>query len=160
MDQLKDRRPLRYHEPRGMSASERYMVEGVFQDIRDHRPKLLLVLQHARDLRENGFRRLDYIGYFSRDPRIARLFERYQLVADLGDFVVYERLAEGAVRSGPPPRTQPGDRDIVPARLAGRAPLRVADPAALLALGSLLITGVLATLAEKGRVSRVTTGPA
>jgi hypothetical protein len=160
MEQLKGDRPLRYHEPAAMSASERFMVEAVFEDLRDRRPKLLLVLQHARDLPENGFRRLDYLGYFSRDPRIADQLARYQQVADLDDFVVYERLADGAVRSGPPPRAEPGTRDIVPVGHAGGAPLRVADPAAFLALAALVISGVLATLAERGRASRVTAGPA
>jgi hypothetical protein len=153
MDQLKSSRPLRYRAPGEMSPSERYLNQAVFEDLRDQRPKLLVVLQHARDLPANGFRRLDYVAYFSRDPRIASMLDRYQLVADLGDFVVYERIADGMARSGPSPGVQPGTRDIVPARQAGGVPVRIGDPGFLLALFAFVVSAILASMAEKARVA-------
>jgi hypothetical protein len=153
MEQLKSSRPLRYHDPGEMGPSERYLNQAVLEDLRDQRPKLLVVLQHARDLPVNGFRRLDYVAYFSRDSRIASIFERYQLVADTGDFEVYERIADGAARSGRPPSGQPGTRDIVPAGQARGVHPTNHDPAFLLALLAFVISAVCASIAEKGRLS-------
>jgi hypothetical protein len=136
-----------------MSPSERYLNQAVFEDLRDQRPKLLVVLQHARDLPANGFRRLDYVAYFSRDPRIASVLDRYEWVADLGDFVVYQRIAEGAVRSGPPPSVQPGTRDIVPAPQAAGLHLRGSDPGFLLALLAFVVSAIFASGAEKARAA-------
>jgi hypothetical protein len=153
MDQLMGSRPLRYRAPGEMGPSERYLNQAVLQDLRDRRPKLLLVLQHARDLPSNGFRRLDYVGYFSRDPEIASLLRRYQLVADLGDFLVYERLADGMARTGRPPSVQPGTRDIVQAGGSGRAPARARDPVLLLAMLAFGISAFRVTSAEKARSS-------
>ena len=153
MEQLKSSRPLRYHDPGEMGPSERYLNQAVLEDLRDQRPKLLVVLQHARDLPVNGFRRLDYVAYFSRDSRIASTFQRYQLVADTGDFEVYERIADGAVRSGRPPSVQPGTRDIVPAGQARGVHPSSHDPAVLLALLAFVISAVCASIAEKGRPS-------
>jgi hypothetical protein len=91
LDQLRSTLPLRYRDAAEMGPSERFLNQAVYEDLRDQLPKLLVVLQHARDLPVNGFRRLDYVAYFRRDPRIAGILEHYQLVADVGDFVVYER---------------------------------------------------------------------
>ncbi len=151
MDQLKGSSPLRYRAPGEMSASERYLNQSVFEDLRDRRPKLLVVLQHARDLPANGFRRLDYIAYFSRDPRIASIFEDYQQVADVGDFVVFERIAQGTARTGPPPRVQPGTRDIVPVQRTGTLPVRTGDPAILLALLAFVVSVIFAAIAERAQ---------
>lgn len=153
MDQLRGEAPLRYRDVGEMSPSERFLNQAVFEDLRDQRPKLLVVLQHARDLPGNGFRRLDYIAYFSRDPRIAAVLNQYQRVADLGDFVVYERLAAGAVRSGPPPGVVPGDRDIIPAHQAGGVQVRTGNPGFLLAVVAFLVSAAMATHAEKVRAS-------
>ena len=87
-------RPLRYRAPGEMSPSERYLNQAVLEDLRDQRPKVLVVLQHARDLPANGFRRLDYVGVFRPRPTHREPARQYQLVADLGDFMVYERIAE------------------------------------------------------------------
>jgi hypothetical protein len=153
MDQLRGSRPLRYHAPGEMGPSERYLNQAVFEDLRDRRPKLLLILQHARDLPQNGFRRLDYVAYFSRDPRIASMLQRYQLVADLGDFVVYERIADGMARTGRPPGVQPGTRDIIQAGQTGRGHLPASDPGFLVAVLAFVISAVWASIAEKARSS-------
>jgi hypothetical protein len=152
MEQLEGSRPLRYRAPGEMSPSERYLNQAVLEDLRDQRPKLLVILQHARDLPMNGFRRLDYIAYFGRDPRIANLLERYQRVADLGDFAVYERIPDGAVRSASPPSVQPGTRDIVPAGQAGGVHVRGNDPGVILVLLAFVTSAICASVFEKSRV--------
>jgi hypothetical protein len=151
MDQLKGSGPLRYHLPGEMSPSERYMNQAVFQDLRDQRPKLLVILQHARDLPANGFRRLDYLAYFIREPRIASILARYQLVADVGDFIVYERVTDGTAPSGPAPTVQPGTRDVVHAGQSVIGPVRVRDPAFLLTVLAFVVSAICASIVEKGR---------
>jgi hypothetical protein len=156
MDQLRGSRPLRYHAPDEMSPSERYLNQAVLEDLRNQRPKLLIILQHARDLPANGLRRLDYVAYFSRDPRTASMLQRYQSVADLGDFVIYERIADGMTRTGRPPSVQPGTRDIVQARQTGGAygvHARVNDPAFLLPLLVFVISAIFASISESSRGS-------
>jgi len=153
MDQLKGSAPLRYRAPGEMSASERYLNQAVFEDLRDRRPKLLLILQHARDLPANGFRRLDYVAYFSRDPRIANILQRYQLAADLGDFVVYERIPDGTARSARAPGVQAGTRDLVPHGQASGARNAIGEPGFLLALLVFVVGAVFAVIAEKGRAT-------
>jgi hypothetical protein len=149
IDQLRSNRPLRYRDSGEMGPSERYLNQAVFEDLRDQKPKLLVVLQHARDLPANGFRRLNYLAYFSRDQRIAGILDQYQLVADVGDFVVYERLAEGSARSGPAPVVEPGTLDIVQPTPAGTLPVRSGHPGFLLALCAFVVSIVLASLAER-----------
>ncbi len=151
IDQLQSDRPLRYHDPAQMGPSERYLRQAVFEDLRDQRPKLLVVLQHARDLPANGFRRLDYVAYFRRDPRISGILDRYQLVADVGDFVVYELVQEGVARVGPPPSVRPGTRDILQPRLAGGVPVRFGHAGFLLAACAFLVSAVVAAIAERPR---------
>jgi len=146
IDQLLGSRTLRYHTPAEMSPSERYLNEAVFEDLRDQRPKLLIVLQHARDLPINGFRRLDYVAYFGRDPRIASLLDRYQLVADLGDYMVYERIPDGEPRATSPPSVQPGTHDIIRAGAAGGGLVRWRDPFFLLVLLAFVTSAILASV--------------
>jgi hypothetical protein len=125
IEQLQGTSPLRYRSPAEMSPSERFLNQAVFEDLRDQRPRLLVILRNARDLPVNGFRRLDYVAYFGRDPLIARELARYQLVADLGDYLVYQRIPDGQARAETPPVSQPGTRDILQARPAGGMPVRV-----------------------------------
>jgi hypothetical protein len=153
MDQLEGSAPLRYRAPGEMGASERYLNQAVLEDLRDRRPKLLVVLRHARDLPVNGFRRLDYVGYFSRDPRIASILQRYQLAADLGDFLVYERILEGTARSGPAPGVQAGTRDIVPYRQEAGANDGIGVPDFVLVLLAFGVSAIFATFMEKSRMS-------
>jgi hypothetical protein len=147
MDQLAGTGPLRYRSRGEMSPSEHFLNQAVFEDLRDERPRVLIVLQHARDLPVNGFRRLDYVAYFRRDPRIARLLDRYQLAADLGDYLIYELIPNAQARAESPPTVQPATRDILPAGPAGGAHNR--DPAFVLALLTFVISAILASMAEK-----------
>jgi hypothetical protein len=150
LEALKSSRPLRYHEKGEMSPSERYLNQAVLDDLREHRPKLLLVLQHARDLPVNGLRRLDYVAYFGRDPGIAQIFRNYHLIADLGDYRLYERAPSGLVGSGPPPSVTPGTRDVIRGD-GGGVQLRFSDPSFLLALLVFLISLGAIVIVERER---------
>jgi hypothetical protein len=135
------------------------MNRAVLEDLRDQRPKLLVILKHARDLPRNGFRRLDYVAYFSRDPGIARLLADYQLVGDVGDHLVYERIPDGAARTAPPPGITPGTRDVLPVARGEGQPLRLGDAQSLLALLAFATGASLAALAGRTRVERVAETP-
>jgi hypothetical protein len=153
MDQLKGSHPLRFHTPAEMTPSERYLNQAVFEDLQNQRPKLLIVLDHARDLPINGFRRLDYVGYFSREPRIQRLLGQYELVTELEGYLVYQRMTDGAERTGPPPTIRAGTRDIVQAPRVGSVPARIRDPGFRLALLVFLVCAIAASFVEKARTS-------
>ena len=149
LDELKSDRPLRYREEREMSASERYLNRSVLEDLRQ-RPKLLIVLQHARDLSVNGYRRLDYVAYFSRDPRITQVFQEYQLIAEMGDYMVYEWVPVGARRTGARPTVIPGTHDIVLTKEGG-AQLRFGDSSFAVAVLTFLFSLTAVGLSERGR---------
>jgi hypothetical protein len=140
--ELADTAALQYHTPVEMSSAERYLNQAVLEDFRSRRPKLLVVFRNARDVPANGLRRLDYVAYFEGDPAMAEVLRSYQLVAELGDYRVYERLSPGAERAGPPPTSEVGDRDVVQVQEHG-VRLRLADPTLLIAalafVGSLLM---------------------
>jgi hypothetical protein len=138
-DALRSSEPLAYHAESEMSPSERYLNRAVLEDLRKQRPKLLVVFRHARDLPVNGLRRLDYVAYFARDPEIARALDDYELVAELGDYLVYQRLAPGAAPLGPPPSVTPGTRDVVRVEEGG-VQLHLADPTMLIAVSAFLIS--------------------
>lgn len=133
LNDLKADRPLRYHTPAEMSPSERYLNQAVLADLERQSPKLLIVLRHARDLPVNGYRRLNYLAYFGRDPRVAAILDRYQWIADVGDYAVYERVSDGQPRTGPPPAAAPGTRDVIRTDREGLH-LRLQDPTFLLAI--------------------------
>jgi hypothetical protein len=147
-EELKRTEPLAYHAVREMSPSERYLNQAVLEDLREHSPKLLVVFRHARDLPVNGFRRLDYVAYFARDPRIARILQNYQLVVELGDYLVYERVPPGLARSGPPPMVTPGTRDVIKVQESG-VHLRFTDPTLLIAVLAFLISLITIAILER-----------
>ncbi len=136
LEALKGEQPVQYRSPAEMSPSERYLNRAVLEDL-SRRPKLLLVFRHARDLPVNGYRRLDYVAYFSRDPGIGRILQEYQLITRTGDYLVYEWLPPGAPRAGAPPTSAPGTHDISVIRETGAA-LRLEDSRALVPILALL----------------------
>ncbi|HSB56086.1 MAG TPA: hypothetical protein VLD58_17115, partial [Gemmatimonadales bacterium] len=138
-DELGSDRPLRYHDEAHMAPVERYLNQAVVEDFQRHRPDLLIVFRHARDLPVNGLRRLDYIRYFARDPLMSRMLGDYQLIRELGDFLVYQRLPPGAVRTGAAPAVTTGTQDVVGVQESG-VHLRIADPTTLMAVLTFLAT--------------------
>ena len=148
LDQLKSDEPLRYHDEAEMSPSERYLNKAVLEDLGEHRPRLLIVFKHARDLPVNGLRRINYLAYFGRDPRFEAIFREYQLAAELGDYLVYERVEPGSVRTGPPPTIAPGTQDVVTVREGGVG-LRLSDPTLVIALGAFLTASLGLAIGER-----------
>jgi hypothetical protein len=114
LDALHRPEPLAYRAPAEMSASERYLNTAVREDLETNRPRLLIVYRAARDRPQNGYRRLDYVAYFSRDPRIAQVFAHYQRIARTGDYDVFERVPDGIARTGPPMVPEVPTQDILP----------------------------------------------
>jgi hypothetical protein len=107
-DRIMAEAPLRYRERAGMGDLERYLNDAVVEDLA-RRPRMLLVLRPAPDQRAWGLRRLDFIAYFMRDARFARLFSRYRFAKEIGEYWTFDRLPETAPpeapwrRSAPPP---------------------------------------------------------
>ena len=81
---------------------------------------------------------------------MAEMLADYQLVKELGDYLVYERLSRGTARTGPAPRVEPGTRDVVGVQEAG-VHLRLADPGLLWPCATLPRT--LLVLARRERSS-------
>ena len=145
-DSLESGGALVYRAPAQMEAPERYLWQAVRQDLLLAQPELLIVLRPARDVARNGLRRLHYIQYFGRDPDLATLFQRYQLVAEKGEFLVYERIREGGRRTGPAPSAAPGERDVArpelrEVRLGILDPVFLAGASVFLCLLCLLFLG-------------------
>ena len=136
-----------------MSPTERYLNQAVLQDL-DKRPKLLLVFRPARDLPVNGYRRLDYVAYFSREPEIGMILQEYELVARTRDYLVYQWAPSAGQRTGPAPAPTPGTSDVVVTREGG-ASLRLGDPRLLVAMltfmGSLIISALSSRTRVRGR---------
>jgi hypothetical protein len=101
----------------------------------------------------NGFRRLDYVAYFRRDPRIAAQLDRYQLAADLGDYLVYERIPDAQSRAASPPTVQPQTRDLLQAGPPGGGNGWIRNPVFALVLVVFSVSVVWLTIAEKRRAS-------
>jgi hypothetical protein len=153
LDALKASEPLVYRDEARMSPSERYLNRAVLEDLRRNDPRLLVVFRHARDVPVNGFRRLDYIAYFTRNPQIEQILRNYELVAELGDYLVYQRVASGSARTGPPPVVAPGTRDVIGVGESG-VHLRLADPSLLVAVGTFLLSLLFQEIVER-RSSRL-----
>ncbi len=112
--------PVRFHPPERMGAAERYLNRAVYEDLVRHRPDLLMVLRHARDLPQNTHRRLDYLGYFSREPGIDSVFRKYRHVETVGEYDLYVR-AGSASAPGAPPLSRPGEHDLLRREVTARA---------------------------------------
>ena len=145
LDRMKSPEPLRYRPPEEMSASERFLNQAVLADLERYRPRLLIVQRHARDDRRNGYRRFDYIRYFGRDPSFANIFQQYQELDTIGNYLVYERIGGAEARTRPPPTATPGTQDLK-RRRADVMGLGLRKPTFLLRLGifALAIVGLTA----------------
>jgi hypothetical protein len=102
-DALTSAGPIRYHTPPETKPAERLLDEAVVEDLLGARPRLLLILRPFPDERPYGFRRLNYVAYFGRDPRLSEFFSGYQFAGAQGQYDLYERVGPGKPRAGPPP---------------------------------------------------------
>jgi hypothetical protein len=139
LQRMKSPEPLRYRVPAEMPASERFLNQAVLADLERYQPRLLIVLRHGRDDPGNGYRRFDYIRYFSRDPRLARILGQYQELETVGDYAVYQRVSGSVARTRPPPAVTPGTQDLQ-RRRADVLGLRIWSPTFLIRLGVFLST--------------------
>jgi hypothetical protein len=143
---------LVYHAPADMNPPEKYLWDSVRQDLTESQPNVILVLRPARDVARNGLRRLHYIQYFQRDPELAALFRHYELVADKGEYEVYERVKDGARRTGPAPSAAPGALDVLRPQLR-EVRIQILEPGFLAGLGVFAAIWIL-SLAVDPRRSR------
>jgi hypothetical protein len=152
-DQLHAPRPLRFHTPAEMDRAERYLNDAVYEDLTRNRPDVLMVLKHARDTMANSLRRVDYLAYFGRDPRIAQALSRYRLAEEVGQYLLYVRAASPD-QSGQPPRSQPGRYDVLRPEVSGGWELLAADRSFLRNVGIYLLLAIGAYGLERRRARR------
>ena len=149
-DQLHRPSPLRFHSQEEMGPAERYLNDAVSEDLARYRPDVLMVLRHARDIPENAQRRVDYVGYFGRDPRIAEALRGYRLAENVGQYLLYVRAASPS-QPGVAPSSEPGRYDVLrPMESAGAESL-VADRSFLLTAMLFLLLAVAAYALERRR---------
>jgi hypothetical protein len=162
-DQLYAPAPLQFHTRDEMGPAERYLNDAVYQDLARYRPDVLLVLRNARDVQENSLRRLDYVAYFGRDPRIARELRHYRLAEQVGQYLVYVR-ARSPDQAGAPPSAEPGEYDVVRSGTSELGKALVDDRAFLLNFSVFLFFGTGAFAVERrrsrGALVRSRQGPA
>jgi hypothetical protein len=152
-DQLYAPSPLRFHLREQMGPAERYLNDAVYEDLTRYRPDVLLVLRHARDVRENAIRRVDYVGYFDRDARIAGVLRQYRLAEEVGQYLLYVRAASPN-QTGVPPRSEPGRFDVRTQHSSDGPQGLNGDPAFLLDAALFLILAGCAYAVERRRAQR------
>jgi hypothetical protein len=143
-DQLHAAPPLRFRPRSEMGRAERFLNDAVAEDLARNQPELLMVLRNARDVPENAIRRVDYVAYFGRDPRIAAELASYRLVEDYGPYQLYLR-AGSAGRPGVSPTADVGRLDVRPSSRRGGS-----DPGFFFRLG-LFLTIALVVYARETR---------
>jgi hypothetical protein len=149
-DQLHAPAPLRFHAPAEMDRAERYLNDAVYEDLSRNRPDVVMVLRHARDIQENSVRRVDYVGYFERDPRIAEALRQYRLAERVGEYLLYVRAASPD-QPGEPPKPEPGRYDILRPEVSGGWQGLAADRGFLGNVGIYLLLAVGAYGMERRR---------
>lgn len=105
-DALTGERPIVYRDPAEMGVPEQFLNQAVGEDLLAARPRLLLILRPFPDRPPYGFRRLNYVAYFGRDPRLSAFFARYQWVSTEGAFDLFEWIGSDVPRTGPPPSVE------------------------------------------------------
>jgi len=150
-DPLHEAAPLVYHAPGEMEAPERYLWDAVREDLTAAQPGVILVLRAARDVPRNGLRRLNYIGYFDRDPALAALFRRYELVAEKGEYEVYERVSDAKKHAGPTPSGAPGTQDVLQPQM-GQVRLQLFEPGFLVGVIVFLILLAVSVFDDRRRL--------
>jgi len=152
-DQLHAPAPLRFHAPAEMDRAERYLNDAVYEDLSRNRPDVLMVLRHARDIQENTVRRVDYVAYFERDPRIAEELSQYRLAERVGEYLLYVRAASPD-QPGEPPTSEPGRYDILRPQVSDGWQALAADHGFLRDVGIYLLLAVGAYGLERRRARR------
>lgn len=87
--------PFPYHAPSEMSEFETFTIDSVVEDIRKHRP--VLIIDDRRPNKQgfgpSGFDEttFEFLAFFLRDPRFATEFANYQFLVDVGPLRFYKR---------------------------------------------------------------------
>jgi hypothetical protein len=149
-DQLHRPSPLRFRSREEMGPAERYLNDAVYEDLVRYRPDVLMVLKHARDIPQNAQRRVDYVGYFGRDPRIAEALRQYRLAEEVGQYLLFVRAASPR-QPGLAPTSEPGRYDVVGSGTSVGGQALVGDRSFLLKAILFLLLAVPAYLAERRR---------
>jgi len=150
-DSLKSGGPLRYHALTEMVPFERYFFDAVRDDLLAAQPKLILILRPARDAAMNGQRRLHYVQYFGRDPELKAFLTRYQLVAQKGEYLIYERGESDASRLGLAPSAEPAILDARRGPELREVRLGHLDPESVVGLGVFIVCWTLIAVADRRR---------
>ena len=91
-DEEKAQTPFPYHTRERMSALERFALDALVEDMASARPALLIV-DMGRSKFAFGRSAFNFLEYFQRDPRFARMLREYRYLAEIGVFWVYERTS-------------------------------------------------------------------
>jgi len=150
-DAIRSGGALNYRAVGDMAPSERYFFGAVRDDLLATQPNLLLMLRPARDTPQNGLRRLHYVQYFSRDPELAAFLASYELVAEKGEYLLYEHRNGQAVSGGPPPSLAPATLDAQRAPRLSEVRLGHLDPESVLGLGIFVIGWLVMAAADRRR---------
>lgn len=92
--------PVPYRSRSAMGAAERYELDAIAEDLALYRPRLVIAQRAEPGNMRNPIRRLDYMGYLRRDPRIASFLSRYRRLPDVGDYEVYESAPDALAGDG------------------------------------------------------------
>jgi hypothetical protein len=150
-DSIKAGGALHYHAIGEMPPFERYFFATVREDLLAAQPRLLVMLRPARDAPGNGLRRLHYVQYFGRDPDLAALLSRYGLVAEKGEYLLYERRDGEPGQIAPAPSPAPGTLDAQPPPRLGEIRLGYLDQESVVGLGIFVACWVIAAAVDRRR---------
>jgi hypothetical protein len=143
--------PISYRSREQMGGLERYLNDAMTTDLARNRPVLLVVLMPAPDRPEWGLRRIDLLGYLTRNPAFATEFERYRYARSVGQYWIFERLPEGAPPAPARVRVSRWDPSDLEVALAARS-ARTVDPWPVAAILLFLVTlGITWPLSRRPR---------
>jgi hypothetical protein len=74
---------------------QRFVVDAVVSDF-EARPPALVIVDVRRDKHYFGDLELDYIDYFTADPRFAAIWSRYEPIERLGNYRIFKLRTAGA----------------------------------------------------------------
>jgi len=76
-----------------LNQIEGFLIDSVVSDL-GKRPPALVIIDGREEKSHFGGLRFDYIAYFSKDPRFAEIWSRYELLMDIGTYHLYRRRPE------------------------------------------------------------------
>ena len=80
-----------YRAPPQMGVAERWCFEAVLDDFLRTHPSLLMIIQpHPRGV-AGDITRMDYLKYFSQDPRFVAAFHTYEYIGVVEGYSVFQR---------------------------------------------------------------------